>query len=280
MTPGKTKIILTSLLSLSAVCFIVVSATFAWFNFDRTVNNSIVTTSGDLSVTIDAGIAYKYTYHTLGTATDGTVIYNYDDPAGVAKTGITTVPTLTMNKYDPFYLSLNPSLTVQDLYTNIAIKLTYTFKTYSDATVTLSVQKMGSAYTSANEGISGYVDFWSTATDVSASDVTYGGTTYTTEDDRIYYGMKNVEANQTALNFRTDPTATSLTIATNTYPFPTDTTQLQSDGSWTNQITYYLNVDYNTASLASKIESLTADKTVYLDMDYYFQVKAEQAKSA
>jgi hypothetical protein len=152
-TAIKTKVIFSSLAALSAVSLIAFTSAFAWFNFDKTMDQPIVASSGNVQITGLSASYYKYQYPALdpnisySSITDATPL-NYD------KTGIvvtdtlvdngTVTKSLVMNKFDPVWLDLN-NQTVYDLFTNVVIKITATFKSYSSTAFTISAKKLTDA---------------------------------------------------------------------------------------------------------------------------------------
>ncbi|MCI2069241.1 MAG: hypothetical protein LKJ88_06720 [Bacilli bacterium] len=308
LSPKKIKVLLASLASLSAISFIIVSSAFAWFDFNKTAVNSIVAGSGNISLTSISATSYKYQYPPIADISFDSITeddpLNYDGVGKVMSKDLTS-NQVNMNKYDPFYLSLQPALSVYDLFTNFVIKLSVTFQAWSDVDFSVTANRLtddewnASSKSTTNDGrASDYLDFWASTADLSAvSSVSYTTphsaeagtqvtTTYNVSDDNganniIFFTMKNFEENtsNTASFFRADGSTPAKSefplLATTTYRYAEQT--LGTDSSYTKTVNVYINIDYNTSSLASMAASLRADTTINLGMDYYFTVNAIQA---
>lgn len=307
LPPEKIKVLLASLASLSAISFIIVSSTFAWFDFNKTAVNSIVAGSGNISLTSITATSYKYQYPPIANISFDSITeddpLNYDGTGKVMSKDLTT-NQVNMNKYDPFYLSLQPNLSVFDLFTNFVIKLSITFQAWSDVELTLTADRLtdeqwnASTKSTTTDGrASDYLDFWASDADLSgvtsvsyttphsASAGTQVTTTYNLTDDNgtnniIFFTMKNFEENasNTASFFRKNGSIEAKSefalFPSTTYRYAEQT--LGTDSSYTKTVVAYINIDYNTSSLASMASSLRADSTITLGMDYYFTVNATQ----
>lgn len=280
---NKIKILLICLTAMTSCVCIIATSVFAWFNFNKDVGTSIVTTSGKIKFDSVAATAYKYVYPTLGGESG---VINYDGAGTVTSYNFIT-ENIDMNKYDPFYLNLN-SLKVKDIMTNIAVKFDVTFSIASDVNLNLNL-KLDPSVASNKYNIHSYLDFWSNTADLASdnTDVSWtstNGTAYSFasgtdtnfDNDKIFYRMKNYQENTTdnpALNFATGSSV--LNVYSSSYTYASGTIDsLTSLSSHT--VSFYVGIDYNESSLKATADGLTADVTVNLPMDYYFEIEAAQ----
>jgi hypothetical protein len=308
MNSIRAKVLLTSLSALTAVVFIAATATFAWFNFNTANNNSVVTTAGNIEISSFNATAYKFVYPTFNSnssssasqdSTSTEPVYDYDNPnKGTVTAYDLKTQNVKMNKYDPFYLSLNPDLTVDYLNTNLVIQFDITVTTYTNATLNINAIRLNSTtWPTGSYRASDYLDFWlgtdaSAATIASASDYSYSRTygmtttfsrTCSTVNDKTFFAMKNIE-DTTHINSSSDYTHFYTTYADKSsdtkmvlYTNSADLAYTNTDGSAMSVTkTVYLNIDYNQSNLSSFTAQLTADETISLGMDYYFQIEAIQ----
>lgn len=304
MKASKAKAILSTVTCLVAVSFIMASATFAWFNFNITNNQSIVATAGNISLTDFSANALKYVYPTYGSgsssvSSEAEPMYNYQEDGTVQSFNVLT-QEVPMNKYDPFILYLRGEK-VDVLYTNIVLKISYTCKTYTNAKISLKAERSANWPTSKKR-ITDYLDFWISTVDFSSTaSVTYNGTVFNSTDTNgtlnvPFYGMKENERlchNSTETitdstsplyfrHFYGDETLTSLTLNSSDYSYQDMVGGLVSnatalgDGGFSISGTFYLNIDYNQATLYSYSTSLSADTTISLGMDYSLILEAIQ----
>jgi hypothetical protein len=283
------------------------SATFAWFNFNITNNQSIVATAGNISLTDFSANALKYVYPTYGasssssssTSSEGEPMYNYQEDGTVTSYDVLT-QEVKMNKYDPFILYLRGEK-VDVLNTNIVLKLSYSCKTYTDATISLKAQRLVN-WPSSSKRITDYLDYWVSSVDYSSlASVTYNGTVYNSTDTNgalnvPFYGMKENERlchNSTETitdttsplyyrHFYGDSSINSLTLMSTDYSYSSmvagsvSNATATGDGGFSITGNFYLNVDYNQSTLNSYSTSLSADTTISLGMDYSLVLEAIQ----
>jgi len=299
MTSAKIKVLFTAITTLTAVTFTAVTAVFGWFNFSQNNLASIVVTTGNIEINNLTATAYKYVYPILGADTSSSdsssssassqeIYYDYDGIGSVTSYDLLTT-SLRMNKYDPFYIKLNDDITVHDLMTNIAVKFTFTIKTYTDYVLSFNVKKTKqTAY-----GSTDFMNFWCTDTDYTADNVYYNGEQKTSEDDKTYYAMKCIEEGLDP-NSSSSPNAsltspvsshnlignTDLTASINVFSTGTETflqtSQSSDDPYMQKSYTLFLNIDYNQSSLDSFANSLSADSSLSLLMNYQLNFEARQ----
>lgn len=299
MTSAKIKVLFTAITTLTAVTFTAVTAVFGWFNFSQNNLASIVVTTGNIEINNLTATAYKYVYPILGADTSSSdsssssassqeIYYDYDGIGSVTSYDLLTT-SLRMNKYDPFYIKLNDDITVHDLMTNIAVKFTFTIKTYTDYVLSFNVKKTKQT----TYGSTDFMNFWCTDTDYTADNVYYNGEQKTSEDDKTYYAMKCIEegldpnsssspnASLTSpvsshnLIGNTDSTASINVFSTGTETF-LQTSQSSDDPYMQKSYTLFLNIDYNQSSLDSFANSLSADSSLSLLMNYQLNFEARQ----
>ena len=299
MTSAKIKVLFTAITTLTAVTFTAVTAVFGWFNFSQNNLASIVVTTGNIEINNLTATAYKYVYPILGadtslsdssssSASSQEIYYDYDGIGSVTSYDLLTT-SLRMNKYDPFYIKLNDDITVHDLMTNIAVKFTFTIKTYTDYVLSFNVKKTKQT----TYGSTDFMNFWCTDTDYTADNVYYNGEQKTSEDDKTYYAMKCIEEGLDP-NSSSSPNAsltspvsshnlignTDLTASINVFSTGTETflqtSQSSDDPYMQKSYTLFLNIDYNQSSLDSFANSLSADSSLSLLMNYQLNFEARQ----
>lgn len=304
MTSAKIKVLLTAITTLTAVTFTAVTAVFGWFNFAQNNLASIVVTTGNIEINNLTATAFKYVYPILGantssgsssvssseasSSTSQEIYYDYDGVGTVTSYDLLT-SSLKMNKYDPFYVKLNDDITVHDLMTNIAVKFTFTVKTYTNYDLSFNIKKTSNT----TYGATNFIDFWCINTDYTTSDVYYKGTQMTSDNDRAYYAMKCIEENldptsssspnaslsptvsSTNLIGNTDSTASITVFDSGTETF-SQTSQSDTDPYMEKSYTLFFNFDYNQSSLDSYVDSLSADSSLSLLMNYQLDFEARQ----
>jgi len=285
------KLLLSGISSLSLVAFIVGATTFSWFQLNQSISNIIIVDSGSLDLSYDVDI-YKFLYPDFsGVVSPSTAdvlvnyqsgetgeVYDFDkDDVNSSST------TIAMNKYDPFYLELNPDESVSVLMTNLVMKFDLIVDNSIDVNLNLSVVKFASV-DAGDERISQYLDFWTVTSDQYdaqyAAD-TAGGATYVDESTQKFHTVKNYAEVEDGLgNFTLTPT---YTFIGNTDVSGTLFEQSIESGAneetseiATTDISFYLNIDYNQLSLANKSSTLQAGVTQSLYTDYYFLLTLEQ----
>jgi len=235
---------------------------------------------------------YKFLYPDfIGTISPSTSdeLVNYEDGVNgevyeYDKDDVSSSSTvIAMNKYDPFYLELNPDDSVSVLMTNLVMKFDLVIYNSIDVNLSLSVVKFASV-DEDEERISQYLDFWTVTSDQYdtqyASDTT-GGATYDDEATQKFYTVKNyAEVEDGSGNFTVTPTYTFIdnTDVSGTLFEQSITSGADEETSeiTSTNISFYVNIDYNQESLSDKSSTLQAGVTQSLYTDYYFLLNLEQ----
>lgn len=285
------KLLLSGITSLSLVAFIVGATTFSWFQLNQSLSNIIIVDSGSLDLDYDVNV-YKFLYPdfagVISPSTSDELI-NYKDGVNgevyeYDKDEVNSASTvISMNKYDPFYLELNPDDSVSVLMTNLVMKFDLVIDNSIDVHLNLSVVKFASIGED-EERISQYLDFWTVTSDQYdtqyAADTT-GGATYVDEPTQKFHTVKNyAEVEDGSGNFTLTPTYTFIgnTDVSGTLfeqSIASGANEVTSEIATTN-ISFYVNIDYNQLSLADKSSTLQAGVTQSLYTDYYFLLNLEQ----
>ena len=285
------KLLLSGISSLSLVAFIVGATTFSWFQLNQSLSNIIIVDSGSIDLAYDVNV-YKFLYPDfIGTISPSTSdeLVNYEDGVNgevyeYDKDDVSSSSTvIAMNKYDPFYLELNPDDSVSVLMTNLVMKFDLVIYNSIDVNLSLSVVKFASV-DEDEERISQYLDFWTVTSDQYdtqyASDTT-GGATYDDEATQKFYTVKNyAEVEDGSGNFTVTPTYTFIdnTDVSGTLFEQSITSGADEETSeiTSTNISFYVNIDYNQESLSDKSSTLQAGVTQSLYTDYYFLLNLEQ----
>jgi len=283
------KLMLSATTSLPLVAFIVGASTFSWFQLNKSFSNIIIVDSGDLKFSSYDVNLYKYIFPNFnGEILDDTPddFINYDGTGEVHAFDKDRILTeqIPMNKYDPFYLDLNPQDSVSDLLTNIVLEFSAEVENTVDAKLNLKVVKIDDVSSSVLR-ITDYLDFWVVSdSSYQSSSSTYDGVNYPDSPSMEYYKVKNyAEAEDSDGDLALSPTFSFInqpsevtygTIYSQEIPSGAPS---ESGGEITKTtIHFFVNFDYNQASLASYSTSLEAGVTMNLYSDYYFSLSLEQ----
>lgn len=285
------KPLFVSIVSLSACAFIIGATTFAWFNYNKNVEKAITIDSGSVEIVSDQVkvTAYKYCYPAFDGSLNASItedVINYDGIGKVFSYDLLT-SSIYMNKYDPFYLNLNPNLTVKDLMTNVGIKFEIPIKTTTSINVKLKAAKMTGIF---NDPISDHLDFCPiSVSQFAASSAVYGGIDFSSDDSsNAFYRIKNyAEPSGTWPTFQTFIGSSNNSIdlynASIVYAAPSSSSTSEATSSNSaslpymyQTLTFYVNIEYNPASLDSYTNSLKAGASTSFPVNCYFLISAEQ----
>jgi hypothetical protein len=280
----------SAITSLSLVAFVVGASTFSWFQLSESFSDIIVVDAGDLELSSYDVSLYKYIFPDF----NGDIAYdteenfiNYDGEGEVHEFDKATIldSQISMNKYDPFYLALNLDDSVSDLLTNLVLEFTVEVQNTVDAELNFKVVKIDDI-DAANTRITDYLDFWMVSeTNYNAASATYDDVEYTETPYLEYYKVKNYaeveDANgdlsltPTFSFIGQEETVTSGTLYTQEIA---SGAPVETGGEVTaTTVHFFINFDYNQASLAGYSDTLQAGVTQDLYSDYYFSLSLEQA---
>ena len=284
------KLMFSAITSLSLVAFVVGASTFSWFQLSESFSDIIVVDAGDLDLTSYDVSLYKYIFPDF----NGNIAYdteenfiNYDGEGEVHEFDKATIldSQISMNKYDPFYLALNPDDSVSDLRTNLVMEFSVEVQNTVDAELNLKVVKIDDIDAS-NTRITDYLDFWTVSeTNYNSASATYDSVEYTESPYVEYYKVKNYsEVEDANGDLSLTPTFSFIDQA-DTVTSGTLYTQEIASGApaetggdvTTTTIHFFINFDYNQVSLAHYSDTLQAGVTQDLYSDYYFSLSLEQA---